>query len=118
MVFPLSFIRIHYAAFYFTFHRYLFIVIAGIIHLNFLKMLKNYVGGSPNNQNEEWLDGKAVCHLLHISSRTLQTYRTTGLISYSQIGRKIYYKVSDIQDHLERNYVKSRYQEGGDYESL
>jgi len=80
-------------------------------------MLQTKKQGSSLNSSEKWLDSKAVCHLLNVSSRTLQSYRDKGILSFSQFGRKIYYKVSDIQDHLERNYVKSRYQEGGDYES-
>jgi DNA-binding transcriptional MerR regulator len=34
---------------------------------------------------------------LHISKRTLQTYRDTGIIPCSRIGRKYYYKTSDVE---------------------
>ena len=81
-------------------------------------MLKENVGGSPNNQNETWLDGKAVCHLLNISTRTLQSYRDNGTLSYSQYGRKLYYKASDIQEHLERNYIKSNFQKMESHERV
>nr|WP_255561855.1 helix-turn-helix domain-containing protein [Dysgonomonas sp. Marseille-P4677] len=39
--------------------------------------------------------------MLHISPRTLQTYRDTGRISFSRINHKIYYRVSDIEKFLQ-----------------
>jgi MerR family transcriptional regulator, repressor of the yfmOP operon len=59
-----------------------------------------------------WLSSDEVCHLLRISKRCLQNYRTIGLIPYSQIGRKIYYKASDIDEYLESHYIKANYQKG------
>ena len=38
-----------------------------------------------------------VCLLLGFSKRTLQYYRSSGRLAYSQIGSKIYYKSSDIE---------------------
>lgn len=52
-----------------------------------------------------WMDNQDVCELLHISKRTLQHYRDSGLIPFSQIGAKIYYKASDIDEFLNKNYV-------------
>jgi MerR family transcriptional regulator, repressor of the yfmOP operon len=60
-----------------------------------------------------WLTSDEVCHLLGISKRTLQNYRNNGILPFSQIGRKIYYKASDIDDYLERHYIKANYQKGG-----
>lgn len=54
-----------------------------------------------------WLDNQQVCDLLKISIRTLQTYRDEGTISFSQIGSKIYYKASDIENHLNKHYNKA-----------
>jgi len=53
---------------------------------------------------DRWLDIQDVCELLHISKRTLQSYRGKGILPFSQIGAKIYYKASDIQKHLEKHY--------------
>lgn len=49
----------------------------------------------------DWLDNQEVCLLLNISPRTLQTYRDTGKISFSQINHKVYYKNSDIEKLLD-----------------
>jgi hypothetical protein len=54
----------------------------------------------------EWLNNEEVCSLLHISKRTLQTCRDTGAIPYSQIGRKCYYKVSDVEQLINQSQIK------------
>ena len=46
---------------------------------------------------ENWLDSQEVCLLLGFRKRTLQYYRSSGRLVYSQIGSKIYYKSSDIE---------------------
>jgi hypothetical protein len=56
--------------------------------------------------SEKWLDNQDVMLILRISSRTLQSYRDKGILSFAQIGNKIYYKASDIERHLEENYIK------------
>lgn len=53
--------------------------------------------------NEKWLDNKTVCELLHISPRTLQSYRDNRTLPYSQIGRKCYYKAEDIEELISRS---------------
>jgi excisionase family DNA binding protein len=52
------------------------------------------------------MDNQDVCELLHISKRTLQHYRDSGKLPFSQIGAKIYYKASDIDAFLQSNYSK------------
>jgi len=61
----------------------------------------------------KWLSSEEVCHLLMISKRTLQSYRDHGTLPFAQIGRKIYYKSSDIEEYLDQHYIKSNYQKGG-----
>ena len=45
----------------------------------------------------EWLDNQDVCQMLNISPRTLQTLRDNGILVYSQINRKVYYKPEDVE---------------------
>ena len=45
----------------------------------------------------EWLDNQDVCQMLNISPRTLQTLRDNGMLAYSQINRKVYYKLEDVE---------------------
>ena len=49
------------------------------------------------HQPEKWLSGREVCALLGISIRSLQNYRDSGKLCYSQIGNKLYYKSADIE---------------------
>ncbi len=61
---------------------------------------------AQNPLSEKWLDIQETCQLLKVSKRTLQNYRDNGVLPYSQIAGKIYFKASDIQTHLENHYTK------------
>lgn len=54
-----------------------------------------------------WLDNQAVCQILNISKRSLQNFRDKGLIPYSQIGHKCFYKQEDVKEFLERNRIEA-----------
>ena len=62
---------------------------------------------SPNPLNQTWLDIQDTCLLLKISKRTLQSYRDNGILPFSQIGGKIYFRANDIEEHLNRHYNKA-----------
>ena len=53
--------------------------------------------------NDGRVDPKTAAGLLNITTRTLSTWRAKGVIKASRVGRKIYYKVSDINNLIERN---------------
>jgi hypothetical protein len=42
--------------------------------------------------------------LMNISKRTAQEWRNKKIIEFSQVGNKIYYRLSDIQKLLNDNY--------------
>ena len=44
-----------------------------------------------------------LANYLKVSRRTLQEYRNNGILSYYQIGGKILYRESDIEELLEKN---------------
>ena len=52
-------------------------------------------------KEEKWLDNQEVCLMMKITKRTLQTYKDKGLLPYSKLNRKNYYKISDVQALLE-----------------
>jgi hypothetical protein len=60
---------------------------------------------SDEIQLEDWLDNQDVMQALHISPRTLQTLRTNGILPFSRIGNKIYYRRQDILKILSDNYT-------------
>ena len=45
---------------------------------------------------KRWLDNEDVCNILSISKRTLQTYRDKGLLPFSRIRNKLFYRPDDI----------------------
>ena len=51
-----------------------------------------------------WLDNQDVCQILNISLRTLQTYREKGLLAYSCIKHKTFYKPEDVEALLKSSY--------------
>ena len=53
---------------------------------------------------EKWLDNQEVMQLLNVSKRTLQMYRDESLIAFSQIGNKMYYKTTDVEQFFKDNY--------------
>lgn len=56
------------------------------------------------NPEDTFLDNQEFIQLMNISKRTAQAWRDEGIISFSQIGSKIYYRMSDIQKLLNGNY--------------
>lgn len=61
-----------------------------------------------NKRLNEYLDSEQVCNILNIKPRTLQTYRDTGRIEFSQIAHKIYYRVSDVERFLKNNMINKK----------
>jgi hypothetical protein len=57
---------------------------------------------------EQWLGNDDVCGLLQISPRTLQSYRDNSILPFSQIGRKCYYRVSDVEQLINNSKKESR----------
>ena len=59
------------------------------------------------SRHTDWLHNGDVCRLLNISKRTLQHYRDTGVLPFTQIGHKCYYRREDVDRLLETKSVKS-----------
>ncbi len=73
-----------------------------------LEGLINRLYQNENKTNSFFLDNSQFIKLMGISQKTAQTWRDTGVVSFSQIGNKIYYRISDIQQLLNDNYIKAR----------
>lgn len=63
--------------------------------------LQEQRGYNPN----ELLTSKRVMEILHISSRTWQTYRDKKVIPFVQRGRKIYVRRKDLDDYIESKII-------------
>lgn len=58
-------------------------------------------------KKETFLDNQEFLQLMKISKRTAQTWRDEGRISFSQVGNKIYYKLTDVEKLLNEYYNKA-----------
>ena len=54
-------------------------------------------------QNEQYITDSELAEKLKLSKRTLSEYRCNGILPYYQIGKKILYKESDIEELLAKN---------------
>lgn len=70
-----------------------------------LEVLSNKINKIQKEKFEtQIIDNADFLHLMNISNSTARNWRNKGLIAYSQIENKIYYKVGDIQKLLDDNY--------------
>jgi len=79
-----------------------------LIYQKLLEIEEAIKKSNADNLNNMWLTVEEACKYLSISKRTLQTYRNENVLGYSQFKGMIYFKVSDINDFMEKNYVKPR----------
>jgi hypothetical protein len=56
------------------------------------------------NPKEVIYDSQAIMEMLNISKSTLQKMRDEGYIGFSQVNGKFFYRQSDINEMIEKNY--------------
>ncbi len=56
--------------------------------------------------SEVWLTNEELMALLQVSRRTVQHYRDSNMLAVSCIGNRLYYRMSDVEDMLNRHYRK------------
>jgi RecG-like helicase len=64
-----------------------------------------------NTEKEEslvnqWLQSETVRKMLGVCPKTWQDYRDKKVIPFSQFGRKIYIKKTDLDAFMQKNYIK------------
>ena len=72
-----------------------------------LEELKVKIDTISKKPQEVFVDNQEFLFLMKISKRTAQTWRDEGKISFSQVGNKIYYKMADVEELLNKHYVKA-----------
>ena len=71
---------------------------------NMESLAENY---KPVLGGERFMTDKELSAMLKISRRSLQDYRNEGRIPYIQLGGKILYRESDIEQILKNGYRKA-----------
>lgn len=66
--------------------------------------IKTFIN-SLNKKEDIVYDNSDMVRLLKVSPRTLSTWRELGLISFSKIGSKIYYRKEDVLSFIEEAKV-------------
>ena len=54
--------------------------------------------------HQSWIDSEQLMSALKISKRNLQTMRESGVLPYSRLSGKYFYRVNDIEEILNKNY--------------
>jgi len=72
-----------------------------------LNEIRNRLDSKSQSPSEKFIDNQEFLMLMKISKRTAQTWRDEGKISFSQVGAKIYYKLSDVESLLNNHYKKA-----------
>ena len=75
--------------------------------VNRLDVLNKKLEEKQKSPNDTFLDNQEFLQLMNISKRTAQSWRDEGKVSFSQIGSKIYYRMSDVQELLDKNYKEA-----------
>ena len=52
--------------------------------------------------NSEWVENSELAEILGLSKRQLQGYRGRGLLGYTMIGNKIYYKRREVERFIKQ----------------
>ncbi|MDP1623134.1 MAG: helix-turn-helix domain-containing protein [Bacteroidales bacterium] len=67
------------------------------------KLLRASAGGF------DWIESHEASEKLSVSLRTLTDLRNSGDLPYSKLGRKVYFRLSDIQECMEKGLLKKDY---------
>ncbi len=61
----------------------------------------------PINNEEEYLDYRGVCELLHISYETARKWKSMGELTYTKFRGRVLFPKSAILRELKKNTVRS-----------
>ena len=69
-----------------------------------LDKIQHEVSSKQKSPVDTFIDNQEFIQIMNVSKRTAQSWRDEGIISFSQIGSKIYYRMSDVQALLDKHY--------------
>ena len=77
--------------------------------LNRLDRISLELKQSQRTQPEEiWYDNQQFLNIMNVSKRTAAYWRTENIITYVQVGNKIYYRLNDILELLSKCTVPAK----------
>ena len=69
--------------------------------------IQRQLNAKEKQPKEIWIDNEDLSKMLKVTKRTIQNYRDNGIISFSQVGSKLYYRLSDVEEMLLKHHVKA-----------
>ena len=75
--------------------------------VNRIDEIKSAIDLKQKQPSEQFLDNQQFIDTMKVSKRLAQSWRDEGVISFSKIGNKIYYKLSDVEALMQKNYNKA-----------
>ncbi len=69
-----------------------------------LDKIQSEVSNKQKSPADTFVDNQEFIQIMNVSKRLAQSWRDDGIISFSQIGSKIYYRMSDVQALLDKHY--------------
>jgi hypothetical protein len=69
-----------------------------------IEEINTSISKNSKESNDSFIDNQEFIKLMSISKRTAQSWRDQGVIAFSQIGGKIYYRAKDLTQLLDCNY--------------
>lgn len=73
--------------------------------------LQSVIESHPIETNKklgDWIENSELANLLGLSLRTLHSYRLSGTLGFSTIGKKVYYKRKDIELFLSEKRISTK----------
>lgn len=64
---------------------------------DFTRKVESRCDAAGDKRLSEWLDSQDACIILNVTKRTLQTYRDNGMLPFTRIENKIYYRPADVE---------------------
>ena len=71
-----------------------------------LDEISQKLSSKEKKPSEIWITNEELMELLQLSRRTIQHFRDDNMIAFSIIGNRIYYRMTDVEDLLNRHYRK------------
>ncbi|HLP13826.1 MAG TPA: helix-turn-helix domain-containing protein [Flavobacteriales bacterium] len=72
-----------------------------------MEEIKTQLKSGLKKPAESFIDNQEFISFMKISKRTAQTWRDEGKVSFCQVGNKIYYRLSDVEELLNNHYFKA-----------
>ena len=72
-------------------------------HQRMMPQVEENAGDEKWYKGERLYDNQDLCMMLQVSKRSLQRYRSIGILPYLMLRQKTYYKESDVEKFLTEN---------------